>query len=83
MSCLIFFLAIPILESLSRREQSYPNLQLWHLTKDTLYDYPTNRQGMSSRVSTLLHVDGVTVTFPIEEALQRGINDVPLLLQSM
>jgi len=50
---------------------------------DTLYDYPTNRQGISSRVSTLLHVDGVTVTFPIEEALQRGINDVPLLLQSM
>ena len=50
---------------------------------DTLYDYPTSHKGLGSRVSTLVYVDGVTVSFPLEEALQRGLNDVPFLLQSM
>lgn len=34
-------------------------------------------------MSALVYVDGVTVTTPLEEALRRGINDVPVLLQSM
>ncbi|CAJ1380992.1 unnamed protein product [Effrenium voratum] len=50
---------------------------------DSLYDYPTNRVGLSSRVSTLVHVDGHTVTFALEDALQEGLVDVPILFQSM
>ncbi|CAK9082779.1 unnamed protein product [Durusdinium trenchii] len=50
---------------------------------DTLYDYPTTRVGLGASVSALLHVDGVTVSAPVLEALGSGMNDVPLLLQSM
>ncbi|CAL1141074.1 unnamed protein product [Cladocopium goreaui] len=50
---------------------------------DVLWDYPNNSHGIASRESALLYVDGVTVSAPVEEALRRGINDVPILLQSM
>lgn len=57
-----------------------------------LYDYPvdqlglgvrTNSRGERTGVSPLLYVDGVTVSSPLEDALLSGLNDVPLLLQSM
>ena len=50
---------------------------------DFLWDYPNNTQGLASRASALLYVDGVTVSAPLEEALHRGINDVPVLFQNM
>ena len=51
-------------------------------SKEPLYDYPNTSQGIASRASALLYVDGVTVSAPPEEALRQGINDVPLLLSS-
>ncbi|CAK0857901.1 unnamed protein product [Prorocentrum cordatum] len=50
---------------------------------DTLYDYPVDRRGLGARVSALPHVDGVTVPRPLQDALRTGLNDVPLLLQSL
>lgn len=49
---------------------------------EPLHDYPNTSQGIASRASALLYVDGVTVSAPPEEALRQGINDVPLLLSS-
>ena len=51
-------------------------------SKEPLHDYPNTSQGIASRASALLYVDGVTVSAPPEEALRQGINDVPLLLSS-
>eukprot|EP00929_Paragymnodinium_shiwhaense_P050685 TRINITY_DN25528_c0_g1_i4.p1 TRINITY_DN25528_c0_g1~~TRINITY_DN25528_c0_g1_i4.p1 ORF type:complete len:433 (+),score=70.75 TRINITY_DN25528_c0_g1_i4:1010-2308(+) len=50
---------------------------------DVLYDYPTNLQGLSSRVSALVHADGVTVGSPLLSALRLGLNDVPLMMQTL
>ncbi|CAE7245446.1 ACHE [Symbiodinium natans] len=47
-----------------------------------VFDYPTNREGLKSRMNALLFVDGATITMPVLEALRTGLNDVPLLLQS-
>jgi len=49
---------------------------------DALYDYPTNHQGISSRMSALVFVDGSTITSPLLDALESGLHDVPLLVQS-
>lgn len=48
-----------------------------------LYDYPTDNLGIGARVKALVHVDGATISYPLQEAYRMGINDVPLLLQSL
>ena len=50
---------------------------------DSLYDYPTDHLGLGARVSGLLYVDGVTISAPLEQALAKPVNDVPVLFQSM
>jgi carboxylesterase type B len=47
------------------------------------YDYPVNKVGLRTTVATLVHVDGVTITDPLEESLRRGLHsDVPIIFQS-
>lgn len=48
---------------------------------EAFYDYPVNLKGLTER--TLVHVDGSTVSLPVLEALEQGLNDVPLLISSM
>jgi len=50
---------------------------------DTLYDYPTDKRGIGAHVSALLYVDGATVSHSLQDAFRMGLNDVPLLLQSL
>jgi hypothetical protein len=43
------------------------------------YDYPVNRAGLRTAVAALVHVDGVTITDPLEASLRRGLHsDVPI-----
>ena len=45
-----------------------------------MYDYPVNRAGLAE--AALVHVDGVTVSVPLLEALRSGLHDVPVVFQS-
>ncbi|CAE7464644.1 pnbA [Symbiodinium sp. CCMP2456] len=49
---------------------------------DALYDYPTNHEGLRTRMSALVFVDGTTITSPLLDALETGLHDVPLIMQS-
>jgi len=51
-------------------------------TDAPIFDYPTTKDGLGSRMHGLVFVDGETISMPVLDALRTGLNDVPLLLQS-
>jgi carboxylesterase type B len=58
-----------------------PSYELFTSADD--YDYPTNKLGLQTRVATLVHVDGHTITDSLLDSLEGGLHsDVPVIFES-